>query len=72
MSEKLSLMMYFTLYDFLITVLVNQIIGQNTNLFSITLRFFGLTVLAPLRVKQRKSIINHTAFHFTGVYSTQR
>ena len=33
-------MMYFTLNDFVITVLANQIIGQNTNLFSITLRFF--------------------------------
>ena len=39
---------------------------------SITLRFFGLTVHVPLRVKQRKSIINHTAFHFTRVYSTPR
>ena len=36
MSEKLSL----KLHDFLITVLANQIIGQNTILFSITLRFF--------------------------------
>ena len=33
-------MMYFKLNDFLITVLANEIIGQNTNLFSITLRFF--------------------------------
>ena len=40
MSEKLSLMMYFTLDDFLISVLANQIIRQNSNLFSITLRFF--------------------------------
>ena len=40
MSEKLSLMRYFTLNDFLITVLANQIIRQITNLFSVTLRFF--------------------------------
>ena len=33
-------MMYFTLNNYLITVLAYQIIGQNTNLFSITLRFF--------------------------------
>ena len=40
MSKKLSLVMYFTLNDFLITDLANQIIGQKANLFSITLRFF--------------------------------
>ena len=33
---------------------------------------FGLTVHVPLRVKQRKSILNHTAFHFTRVYPTPR
>ena len=40
MSKKFSLMLYFPLDDFLFTILANQIIGQNTNLFSITLRFF--------------------------------
>ena len=55
---------------------LNHCIGQSDHwteyesIFYHIAFLFGLTVHEHLRVKQHKSIINHTAFHFTRVYST--
>ena len=64
-------MMYFTLNDFLITVLVNQIIGQNTNLFSITLRFF-LDLLYMYLFELSNAYLSSTTLRFFSHAFTPR
>ena len=64
-------MMYFTLNDFLITVLANQIIGQTTNLFSITLRFF-LDLLYMYFFKLSNANLSSTTLRFVSHAFTPR